>query len=842
VIPFTAPNRPARLDEEFVMPKQILLAGLLMGVLWLAGYTLPGTHAAPATQPPPVSAEAGEQIARRYLQRHASAYGLSAADLAGFVAAINFADTDSGNRYVKFTQHVGGIEVYNAMVNVTLRGDGSVLYVGNRGISEAARRVNSDTPRLSQAEAIAAAATALGIAYDPATVVTTSPPSTVAGHTRFTGGTLSYAPITVRLLYHPHPDGSLRLAWMLDLYERNGAHWWDIQVDALSGAVLAQTDRVITDVWSLPVASDGFHSVPPSPHARTDPAFAVTLVAGRPHPGGSTYRVYAMPVESPSHATPPAPADGRTLAANPSHPTASPYGWHDTNGSTGPEYTVTRGNNVYAYTDIDANNLPDPGSSPDGGGALFFDAPLDLTLPPEGYRPAAVTNLFYWANLLHDVAYLHGFTEAAGNFQENNYGNGGLGNDAIHMQAQDGALFNNARYFHAPDGSSPSVEMFVFTPATPDRDSDLDSGIILHEYGHGISLRLTGNGVSCLDNAEQMGEGWSDFEAVMLTQKAGDPATLPRGLGTYVVNQPPTGPGVRVAPYTTDMSMNPYTYGDLPDLQGGSPLGFLWNTMLWDLNWTLIDRYGFNPDLHGDWTTGGNNLTYRLVHDGLKIQPCTPGFEDGRDAILAAEEALTGGVNQCLIWHAFARRGLGYSASQGSPHSTTDGTEAFDLPPSCSGVPEIQVTPEAIEAVHTEPQTAALPLELRNIGTGTLIWELTEAQTAACGVPTDLLWMGVSPVSGTIPVSGTATVSVTLNSVGLANGRYAGDLCVATNDPVAPIVAVPVVLHVGPATAIEVNALNIRTADGVKLGAGVVGLLVALGLTLRLRPRHLTPG
>ena len=70
-----------------------------------------------------------------------------------------------------------------------------------------------------------------------------------------------------------------------------------------------------------------------------------------------------------------------------------------------------------------------------------------------------------------------------------------------------------------------------------------------------------------------------------------------------------------------------------------------------------------------------------LVMQGLKLQPCSPGFVDGRDAILQADQLLYGGANQCLIWNAFAARGLGYSASQGSTNSRTDQTQAFNLPP-----------------------------------------------------------------------------------------------------------------------------------------------------------------
>src|SRR5690606_35377248 len=164
---------------------------------------------------------------------------------------------------------------------------------------------------------------------------------------------------------------------------------------------------------------------------------------------------YALPKESPN--------DGpRTLVVDPAHPVASPFGWHDTNGAAGPEFTITRGNNVHAYTDVDANNVPDPGSSPDGGPGLVFDFPLDETLNPDGYRPAAVTNLFYWNNIIHDVFHGYGFDEPSGNFQVNTYGRGGLGNDDVRAEAQDGSGTNNANFGTPVDGQRPRMQMFVW--------------------------------------------------------------------------------------------------------------------------------------------------------------------------------------------------------------------------------------------------------------------------------------------------------------------------------------------------------------------------------------------
>jgi hypothetical protein len=102
------------------------------------------------------------------------------------------------------------------------------------------------------------------------------------------------------------------------------------------------------------------------------------------------------------------------------------------------------------------------------------------------------------------------------------------------------------------------------------------------------------------------------------------------------------------------------------------------------MTWDLIDKHGFNPNIFEPWHTGGNNLAYQLVIDGLKIQGCGPTFVTGRDAILAADDVLTGGENQCTIWASFARRGLGYSADDGNTTGRNDGSQAFDTHPDCA--------------------------------------------------------------------------------------------------------------------------------------------------------------
>ena len=216
------------------------------------------------------------------------------------------------------------------------------------------------------------------------------------------------------------------------------------------------------------------------------------------------------------------------------------------------------------------------------------------------------------------------------------------------------------------------------------RDGSFDNGIIIHEYVHGITSRLTGGAftVDCLTNDEQMGEGWSDWFGLMLTMKPSDQGADSRGIGTYVISQPTTGLGIRPFYYSTNMSVNPVTYADVADDASFAiphGVGFIWGSMIWDLAWAFIERDGFDPDLYNG--TGGNNLVMQLVMDGLKLQGCNPGFVDARDGILAAAELLPNATdNKCLIWEVFARRGLGFSASQGSSNQRDDQIEAFDIP------------------------------------------------------------------------------------------------------------------------------------------------------------------
>ena len=211
-------------------------------------------------------------------------------------------------------------------------------------------------------------------------------------------------------------------------------------------------------------------------------------------------------------------------------------------------------------------------------------------------------------------------------------------------------------------------------------DGDFDNGIIAHEFAHGISNRLTGGRLnsSCLISPEQMGEGWSDWVALMMQLKTGDVGETAKGLGTYAINEATTGGGIRSHPYSTNMTVNPLTFANTNGktyiykdpttlvetvLVEPHDVGEVWAATLWDLTWAYIGKYGFNSNIYTG--TGGNNKVMRLVIDAMKLQPCNPSFIQARNAIIAADNATTGGQDYCLIWKVFARRGLGVNASSG---------------------------------------------------------------------------------------------------------------------------------------------------------------------------------
>ena len=127
-----------------------------------------------------------------------------------------------------------------------------------------------------------------------------------------------------------------------------------------------------------------------------------------------------------------------------------------------------------------------------------------------------------------------------------------------------------------------------------------------------------------------MGEGWSDWLGLMITMFPGDQAADPRGVGTYVTNEPVNGNGIRPAPYSTDPGVNNYKYGNTNSTTLSEPhgIGFVWASMLWDLNWALVTKYGFEQDIYKSNSSAGNIKANKLIMEGFKLQACSPATNE----------------------------------------------------------------------------------------------------------------------------------------------------------------------------------------------------------------------
>ncbi|WP_299884924.1 T9SS-dependent M36 family metallopeptidase [uncultured Lacinutrix sp.] len=751
-------------------------------------------------------------IIQNWLDAKKGNFNLTDNDVLDLQVSDAYFSNKTNINHVYVNQAYQGVKIYNAISSVAIR-DNSVFHYANAFVSNINSKINTTSTSINPQEAISSVVSH----YNLGNLSNIETISSNGNSYLFSNGGVSKEDIPVSLVYQVVEDGTLKLAWDLSIRTLNGSNWYSVRVDAVSGEVLNTIDWIVSCNFG-----DANHT---NHESHLDGGtHGVNLFKENRSimPGGTQYNVLALPAESPNHGP-------FQLLADPSNAVASPFGWHDTNGVAGAEFTITRGNNVWAQEDADGND--GTGISAEGGSTLNFNFPFNENQEPIGYRDASLTNLFYMNNIMHDIWYQYGFDEASGNFQQNNYGNGGAGGDFVFADGQDGSGLNNATFGTPPDGGNPGMTMFLWAatgppgqpltinnstvagdytgtkatfgtpltttvtadlalltddnsgvstdandacdtvtngpalmgkivvlnrgecefgfkvlsaenqgavgvivvnnsladiipmgggavgaqvtipsimislldgqniinalnngetinaslvPAAPyQKDGSLDNGIVAHEYGHGISTRLAGGpgNSGCLGNAEQMGEGWSDWFGLMITMTASDVGDAARGIGTFATGQPITGGGIRPFPYSTDTTVNPLTYANTNDANISQPhgIGTVWSTMLWDLTWKYIEKYGFNADLYNG--TGGNNKIMQLVLDGLKLQPCGAGFVDGRDALLAADIALTNGEDQCMIWEVFAARGVGVNASQGTAASRSDQVEDFTMLP-----------------------------------------------------------------------------------------------------------------------------------------------------------------
>jgi hypothetical protein len=784
---------------------------------------------------------------RPLLVKNAARLGITPTDAAEAVITHAYTDKATHVTYVYLQQSYKQIKVYNTIITAAFI-DGNLQYTSGTFIKNIAARAGTPSYSRTHLDAIRGAVRHLHL-NESAPLAAAKDLFTTEKKYTVNADAIARRPIETTLYWTPSDDKQqVTLTWNVNIHLKDSADWWNVRINAQTGEFVQKDNWTVNEkiAGSYPETTSDVTTANNNPAAAVihttnsdiiSPAIKSKLPAP-PNVSSATYHVIPFPYESPNFA--PFSDDVSPWLKAGAGNDAVTLGWHFDNTTN---YTITRGNNVFAFLDRRANNASDalrnwPDTSTTAAPSLTFSHTINTAKQPwldAESKKSALDNLFYWNNLMHDVSYQYGFTEAAGNFQKDNLGRGGNGNDFVNANAQDSAGYSNANFATPPDGSSGLMQMYtwasppIFTVTAPapiagtytamensftspnklvDRgpitgnivwynddatgtlhrgcspatnaaavagnialidafgnsaigcttyaykvknaqnagaiavimyfptntlsgiggtdpsitipvimitnatgnliatqlnggqtvsctmstgiymDGDLDCGVICHEYGHGISNRLTGGpfGASCLTNAEQGGEGWSDFMALMMTTNWATAQLTdgpnPRPMATYANAQAANGSGIRRYPYSTNMTVNPLTYSNVATNTEVHAIGEVWCSALWDMTWNIIQQQNaITTDLYNSAGTGGNTIAMNLVITGMKLQPCTPGFLDARNAVLAADSILYGYSHKCAIWNAFARRGMGYSAKQGLSTSATDQTAAFDLPP-----------------------------------------------------------------------------------------------------------------------------------------------------------------
>lgn len=653
---------------------------------------------------------------------------LSDEDLSNVMVSSTYRDNASGITMVYLNQTYKGIPVLNQMLVLAFKNGKLVSNAGKFNHSmEKFTAGKMAMPSVSAESAVQSALSDRGMRPSQMAVAIRTKDN--GRNIEFSDMGVSRENITAQLMWVPKEEmvnnvlvlTKMELAWQVKLVPKTESDYWMVNVNAMDNRILGMDNYTDYDNWGNPFTANNGVKYPDflfgnlkAPGAEENALFDFKKVNEDPSIiTTATYRVIPFPAEAPSF-----PNGAHALRTDPwtaAPGNATSLKWHT--GLAGVDYSYSRGNNVWAYEDRTApTNTGSQAKSANSTTALpnlTFDFTPDYTVAPTQTAPVPnqqfnITNLFYWNNVIHDVMYVYGFNEVTGNFQDDNQGRGGLGNDHVNAEAQDIGGTNNANFATPADGTSGRMQMYLWTLSTPQRDGDVDNGIITHEFGHGISNRFTGGPANsgCLGNAEQMGEGWSDYYGLMFTQNWATSVlttgfTTPRGIGTYALNQPPTGVGIRSQRYCTDFTINNKVYAaSIP--AAPHDRGEIWCATLWDMTWNIINQVGtINPNLYDLAGGGGNNIAMKLVTEGLRLQQCSPGFISGRNAILQADQLLYGGAYSCAIWEAFRRRGMGAYASEGSTSSVTDQVPDFTPPITMNATPSAATIPETQNIVYT---------------------------------------------------------------------------------------------------------------------------------------------
>ena len=437
-------------------------------------FALPPVLRAPySARGPAPSARTPVEAARQHLRTNASAYFLGASDVDAIVAS-HVHDTGRGAIVVQFVSRPGGLEVYGERLAVVmdrqLRLVGMNGYVTTPGSAEALYSARG-TPNLRatvpsfRVDHTAAVAAAYGdLTGMPLGTSAFAETGVVRGEYHgvqiragvSTPSALSFPARAKQVLFHS--PGRLEAAYYVEVASLDPAvrslDYYGYVISGVDGKVLARKNLVARAqpftyrVWA---DSGGIHQPFISPVGNGE----------APAPPGGPGASYTIP-----------PAVARNDVSLVSGPISTGDPWLKDSA------TETIGNNVHAYTDISGNDGLNV--APDGNDYTantsstrtfqydWSDADGANTSVPQ--NKAAITQLFFMLNWLHDWYYDNGFDEASGNAQDDNYGRGPEGGDldAIDAETNDFTGVDNANMWTPADGSPPRMQMYVFDGTVDD--------------------------------------------------------------------------------------------------------------------------------------------------------------------------------------------------------------------------------------------------------------------------------------------------------------------------------------------------------------------------------------
>ena len=634
-------------------------------------------------------------ILRAFIKQNSALFGLDEQQVNALKTAADYAH---GNlSFAHLEQEVNGLRVFQGEIKAAFTERGEIARVVNNLAPSLDYRNLSTDAAISAERAVGEAAKSIGVRINENDVRRAE---SVAGDKkiRFERGQFAGA-TEAEKIYFPVETGAARLAWQILLWRETDAFY--VIVDAQDRTLLWRKN--ITE-YQTQAATYNVYGNATSMMKTADSPTAFTPGCATPNP------------------CPEPPIINRqsfTLIGNEFPNAFNNLGWIPdgenrtigNNAEAGIDRQAPNGvdDNGWAFGNPNRNFVynynPAPGNPPPGEEPL----PPVQTYPPSAFQQGSITNAFYAVNRYHDELYRLGFNEAARNFQTDNFGRGGVGNDSISVELQDGSGTTNANFTTPADGGRGRLQLYVWTNPTPDRDGALDNQMIVHELTHGLSNRLHGNAAGLSGNmARGMGEGWSDFYSLALLSEQSDNLFGTYSINGYLAfgqNNAPYYYGLRRFPIALKQATganglphNPVTFANInagncanypsafppnPTVAGNCDqafsIGELWTLALWEVRGQLILRHGAND---------GNRRALQYVTDAMKIAPVNPTLLQERDAIIIAAQ-IRDPNDVGAVWRGFAIRGLGLGASiqnAGTGANNTVVTEAFNIPGQYSSV------------------------------------------------------------------------------------------------------------------------------------------------------------